>query len=79
MDSCTDENRDDRGSNFLSALFVCLFACFFCLFVFFNVGRFSECMNSESYTAIIMARGIQIFDKSSSHLKILGARRATQH
>jgi len=75
MDSCTDENRDDRGSNFLFTLFVCLFVCFFVRF--FNVGYFSDCMNSKSYTVIIMARGTQIFDKPRSHLKILGARRVT--
>jgi hypothetical protein len=43
MESCTDENRGDRGSNLL-IYFVCLFVLSFVYFV----GHFSECMNSKS-------------------------------
>lgn len=62
------------------ALFFFYFVCLFVFsFVFFNVGHFSECINPKSYTAIIMASGTQIFDKSGPHLKILVARMVTQN
>ena len=74
MDGCTDENRDDRGSN--SFMY---FVCSFFRSFFFSVDHFSGFTNSKSYTVIIVDRVTQIFDKSRSHHKIPGPRRVTKH